>query len=78
MDYQDLTPEQKDAVDKWHQEHSDHDFDCQDNHRYAVQGNSEQEEEYYDRDMRGCCGRLDVLLPLPDGSVLMYGFNYGH
>lgn len=78
LEYKNLTQEQQDAVDKWLNENDHDSFDCADNHRYAVAGNHEQESDYEERRCNGCCGFVDVELPLPDGNVLLFGFNYGH
>lgn len=80
LQYQDLTEAQKEAIALWWEE-NDPDgyvYDYVDNRRYAVAGNIEQQEAYDDLRMGGCCGFLDVELDLPDGSVLWFGFNYGH
>lgn len=80
MDFSNLTKEQQEVVNVWHdQNDKDEEFNgyC-DNHRYAVKGNQEQEKEYERRRGEGCCGAVDLALPCPDGSILLYGFNYGH
>lgn len=80
LEAKDLTPEQHTAIEKWWIENdpSGYSFECDDNHRYAIQGNTEQEADYETRRNNGCCGFVDVELELSDGSILLYGFNYGH
>jgi len=79
MDYTDLTPQQQNAVDQWMAENDPdgYSFDCADNHRYAVVGNQEQVDRYYELQSNGCCGFVDVELEV-DGQTLLFGFNYGH
>jgi hypothetical protein len=80
LEFDNLTPEQVAAVWKWwddndpNQEH----YDCVDNTRYAILGNKDQEHAYEEIRKNGCCGSCDVELPLKDGSILLFGFNYGH
>ena len=77
---QDLTPEQSQAVDDWWNKNDPDQitYDFVDNTRYAIKGNKEQEYAYDDIRCGGCCGFVDVELDLPDGTVLLFGFNYGH
>lgn len=76
----DLTPEQHQAVcDWWTANDPDQiTYEYADNDRYAIKGNREQEEFYAYIQDGGCCGCMDVEIPLPDGQTLLYGFNYGH
>lgn len=78
--FEDLTQAQRDAVAKWEVENDPdgYSFECRDNDRLAVVGNREQEEAYDASRMNGCCGFVDVELDCEDGTVLLYGFNYGH
>lgn len=79
LEYNQLTPAQRDAVDAWERENnSDQEYECADNHRYAVDGNAEQQAAYDEAQMEGCCGFCDVELKCSDGTTLLYGFNYGH
>ena len=77
---QDLTPEAADAIQAWHEKNDPNGwtYEFADNHRFAIQGNAEQEQAYDEKQRCGCCGYCDVELPLPDGTTLLYGFNYGH
>ena len=80
IEQKDLTPAQNHAVNDWwaaNDPDQDH-YEFADNDRYAIQGNTEQEAAYEDKRMGGCCGFCDVELSLPDGTTLLYGFNYGH
>lgn len=73
-----LTPEQNAAVAQWWAVNDDGSYECMDNERYAIKGNQEQEAVYDEQVRLGCCGSCDVEIPLPDGTILLYGFNYGH
>lgn len=77
--YNDLTDEQRAAVDAWETANNDdQQYDFQDNRRYAVVGNVEQATEYESIKDQGCCGFRDVELECSDGTTIWYGFNYGH
>jgi hypothetical protein len=78
LNYQDLTPAQQEAIDKWWSTRNEDDYECSDNYRYATVGNQEQEAQYKQAEIDGCCGFVDVVLDCSDGTQLMYGFNYGH
>jgi hypothetical protein len=80
LERKDLTPEQHQAVLNWWEENDPDQvsYEYADNDRYAIQGNRKQEAAYDERQRGGCCGFCDVELPLPDGTTLLYGFNYGH
>ena len=80
MRYEDLSPAQLAALDKWESENDPHgiEFDCMDNTRYATKGNVDQETIYEDIRRGGCCGFYDTELNCEDGTVLLFGFNYGH
>lgn len=74
-----LTDAQKEAIGDWEDENNiTGDFECQDNFRYANPENQEEMHEYEDIKDGGCCGSHDVELKCSDGTVLWYGFNYGH
>ena len=77
---EDLTPEASDAIGAWHEKNDPNGwtYEFTDNYRFAIEGNKEHEEAYEGRRMNGCCGFCDVTIPLPDGTNLLYGFNYGH
>ena len=80
LEYKDLTPVQAEAIQTWW-ETNDPDqtnYEYADNTRYAILGNQEQEQAYEDIRKEGCCGSCDVEIQLPDGSTLLFGFNYGH
>jgi len=77
LNYQDLTPAQQEAVDKWWSIRNE-DYEYRDNYRYATVGNQEQEAQYEQAKINGCCGFVDVVLDCSDGTELMFGFNYGH
>ncbi len=74
------TPAQQLTIDRWEQENNPDGktFDYADNHRWATKGDAEQEAEYWRIEKIGCCGSCDVELQCDDGTVLLYGFNYGH
>ena len=80
MDNLTITASQRRAVVAWHAKNDPNgdDFEFQDNHRYAVKGDLAQERAYESARDHGCCGFVDVELTCDDGSVLLYGFNYGH
>lgn len=80
LTWEQLTQEQQDAITDWHEANDPNQdqFDCVDNHRYAISGNAEHEAAYDEAIKNGCCGFVDVVLNLADGTVLLYGFNYGH
>ena len=80
LERKDLTPEQAQAIADWWttNDPDGYTYEYADNDRYAIQGNTEQENAYEGRRMNGCCGFCDVEIPLPDGTTLLYGFNYGH
>lgn len=74
-----LNDSQQRAFDKWLEENEDKYSDqCPDNHRFATQGCPDQEDHYDMLFHSGCCGFVDVDLECDDGTVLKYGFNYGH
>jgi hypothetical protein len=77
LTYQQLTEAQQDAIDAWWTTVERNDYENIDNHRFAIQGNPEQESDYERLRSHGCCGYVDVELQF-DGGVLLYGFNYGH
>ena len=57
----------------------DDDYECSDNFRCALVGDSSSEEAYERQAAEGCCGQVDVKLgPSPEGREYRYGFNYGH
>lgn len=79
MEYNDLTPAQKEAVDNW-LEKEDPDgyrFECRDNFRYAVQGDEASLDLYETKRLSGCCGFVDEEFEV-EGKTLYFGFNYGH
>lgn len=77
--FDDLTPAQQQAVTKWEVANNDDgQFEYADNHRYAVEGNEEHAVTYAIAVRNGCCGSMDTRLTCDDGTVLLYGFNYGH
>lgn len=78
MNYENLTENEKAAVEKWWADRNADDYEYQDNQRYARPEHPEQLEEYERRQEGGCCGSVDVLLEVEGGSQLHYGFNYGH
>ena len=80
MDYPDLSPSQKSAVLLFWEaaEKNEDPFDCVDNCRYAVKGNAAQEAAYAEAKSQGCCGFYDGELTCEDGTILLFGFNYGH
>ena len=80
LERKNLTPDQIQAIqDWWNQNDPDQArYDNVDNERYAIQGNPDHENHYYNLQHNGCCGFTDVELPLPNGQTLLYGFNYGH
>lgn len=54
-------------------------YDCEDNHRLALQGDAESEEEYEEAQRSGCCGFVDITVgSTPGGRTFLYGFNHGH
>jgi len=78
LNYENLPPSQKEAIEKWWQARDQYDYEYMDNTRYATAGNKSQEEKYWEIESAGCCGFVDVVLDCSDGTQLMYGFNYGH
>jgi len=81
LNYEDISPSQREAIYKWWQARDPSDLDRYaylDNTRYATAGNKSQEEKYREIESAGCCGFVDVVLDCSDGTKLMYGFNYGH
>lgn len=76
MTYDQLTENEKTAIDKWENDNCEH-YDCVDNFRYARQDNLSEVMEYETRRENGCCGFVDVEFEV-DGRTLLYGFNYGH
>lgn len=80
VQFADLTPAQNAAIEKWwaEQDAAGEEFEFRDNPRFATKGNAEEEAGYNDYLSGGCCGYVDVELPCDDGTVLLYGFNYGH
>lgn len=72
-----LTPDELQTIEVWHHENPG-DFEHIDNYRYAHANNLEEELAYYEQQTNGCCGFVDVELTLPNGEILLYGFNYGH
>jgi len=80
MQYENLRQEQKKAVVLWWIENDPNEiiFEYSDNFRYAIKGDIDSVNEYEKLRERGCCGELDIEFTMSDGSVLMYGFNYGH
>ncbi len=80
LERKDLTPAQAQAVQTWWEENDPDQirYEYADNDRYAIQGNTAQCQAYDKKAWGGCCGCMDVELPLPDGTILLYGFNYGH
>jgi hypothetical protein len=80
MQYEDLTEEQVQAIAHWwiKNDPNEYYFEYNDNFRYAIKGDVDSVNEYERLRERGCCGELDIELTMSDGSVLMYGFNYGH
>jgi hypothetical protein len=77
LTFDDLNECQKRAVEKW-QKTNDHEYDNQDNHRVAIVGDEASLKEYARLEAKGCCGSCDEEIECDDGTVLMYGFNYGH
>ncbi len=78
LKYDDLTDAQKAAVDKWWEQNNPDDFECQDNTRLARVGNEAEEIAYQNAKDAGCCGFVDEELTCDDGTILLFGFNYGH
>lgn len=80
LKYEDLTPEQFKAIEDWWEKNDPNgiSFDYADNFRMAIAGNAEQVDAYETRRSSGCCGYVDDEIELPDGTTLLYGFNYGH
>lgn len=76
----DLTSAQQQAVSAWWDERdaAGDDYEFADNTRYARKGNAAEEFAYEDARAAGCCGSVDVELECTDGTVLLFGFNYGH
>lgn len=66
------------AVHEWWTTQKADDYDCMDSERFATKGNADQERLYREMQSKGCCGSVDVELNCEDGSVLLYGFNFGH
>ena len=81
-----LTPTQHKTLDAWWATQASGSpegtqqgsFDFLDNERVARKGCPDEEAAYEAARDRGCCGFVDVELPSPDGTTLLYGFNYGH
>lgn len=78
MDHTNLSLDEKAVVDAWWHQQFDHEYEFIDNDRYAHKDNASEEIAYFAIKAQGCCGYVDVELPLPNGQILMYGFNYGH
>lgn len=68
----------EEIVDNFFEENNLDELDYRDNFRYAFKDNPEQVAEYEKAEAQGCCGFYDVEITLPDGRILMFGFNYGH
>lgn len=77
ISYKDLSEAQQQAIDDWRSSQTA-EYEFADNYRYAMVGNHEQESQYYSLQSNGCCGFVDVVLDVQDGTKLMFGFNYGH
>lgn len=75
--YTQLNAAQRAAVDEW-EESQEEAFECQDTFRYADSENQEQIDAYENIKNGGCCAFVDVELKCSDGTILWYGFNYGH
>lgn len=76
--WEDLTVAQKRAIDEFWDSVASGEYECVDSWRYAVPGNRNQENGYYDIQKNSCCGFEDMILNCSDGTQLMYGFNHGH
>lgn len=72
-----ISESQQRALDNWWLNETE-EYDYMDNERLATKGNIEQENIYDKQVGEGCCGSVDVELDCDDGTVLMFGFNYGH
>lgn len=79
-DHNDLTTAQQQAINAWWDEQNavGEEFEFVDNTRYARRSNQAEEMAYEEARAAGCCGSVDVELTCADGSILMFGFNYGH
>ena len=56
-------------------------YDCCDNHRYALVENAESVELYDKIRHHGCCGAYDTIITVEVSTgwiEVMYGFNHGH
>jgi len=53
------------------------DYDLNDNYRFAIVGNKDQEDEYCKIQKCGCCGFYDEEIEIA-GIKFKVGFNYGH
>jgi hypothetical protein len=75
-----LNEQEREAIFSWWSQNDPDEtrFECADNFRYAIKGNGSQEHLYNEIQRHGCCGFVDVEIPLPNGTTLLYGFNYGH
>lgn len=49
---------------------------CCDNFRFSINGN--HDKKYEDIRSSGCCGFYDSEVVLNDGTIVKFGFNYGH
>jgi hypothetical protein len=52
------------------------DKDCCDNFRLSVDGKND--ENYNNAHSNGCCGFYDDEIILKSGTVVKFGFNFGH
>lgn len=71
---------QEEAIIRWWKQNDplEQEYDYVDNVRRATKGNFEEEAVYEKKRSNGCCGFVDVELVCSDGTILLYGFNYGH
>lgn len=49
-----------------------------DRKRMAIANNSLQWHYYHNIKDSGCCGSIDEVFMLRDGTNVLFGFNYGH
>lgn len=79
LKFEDLTLAQQEAIVAWETENDPdgYEFEYQDNHRYAILGNAQQEADYDELERGGCCGSVNTEIKVVDVTIL-YGFNYGH
>lgn len=79
LKFEDLTLAQQEAIVAWENDNDPdgYEFENQDNHRYAIKGNVEQEAAYDELERGGCCGSVNTEIVVGDVTII-YAFNYGH